>query len=300
MEKKARGHFRHLLTFAVILTCGTGLFFLYVWLYTDVLGWDLPKTALLRQENAQWTSRMENLQYRLHQSGEVLEALRLREETIYRPIFDVNAVDSRFEYWLPAPLEERIASFERQVAQQAGSIEELEMIARAAGDFASCVPAIPPITPDPKTYNMSSPFGYRVDPLNGTRKMHTGMDFACRPGNPIFATGDGVVENVTFDNRGYGISIMIDHGFGYKTRYAHLSLPSVAEGMSVRRGDQIGLSGKSGRVSGPHLHYEVYFRGQAVNPYYYMDLKMDLGEYKKLIESRQEDAQAVLGTPKLR
>lgn len=288
------------MTFAAVLACGTGLFFLYVWLYTDVLGWELPKTAMLRQENAQWTSRMENLQYRLRQSGEVLEALRLRDETIYRPIFDVNAAAPQSEDLLTATLEERIASIESRTAQQARSFEQLEQVAREAGDLASCVPAIPPITPDRKTYNMSSPFGYRADPLTGARRMHKGQDFACKPGNPVFATGDGVVENVTFDNKGYGISILIDHGFGYKTRYAHLSLPSVAEGMTVRRGDQIGLSGKSGRVSGPHLHYEIYFRGQAVNPYYYMDLDMDLAEYKKLIESRQEDAQAVLGTPKLK
>jgi len=300
MKKRTHDHLRRLLAFAAVLACGTGLFFLYVWLYTDVLGWELPRTALLLQEKEQWNSRMDNLNYRLRQDGEVLEALRLRDETIYRPIFDEPEAEALSDELLITAFPTPIAQLEHQAAQQARSLEQLEQVAREAGDLASCVPAIPPVTPDRGTYHLSSPFGYRSDPLNGTRKMHTGMDFACRPGNPVFATGDGVVESVTFDNSGYGVSVLLDHGFGYKTRYAHLSLPSVAEGMNLRRGDRIGLSGRSGRVSGPHLHYEVYFRGQAVNPAFYMDLDMDLAEYKKLIESRQEDAQAVLGTPKSR
>ena len=260
---------------------------------------------------------METLQHNLRQQEEVMEGLRLRDETIYRSIFGINSIPDAVRYsgYVPGT-EDRYPDLhgagslrrlalsldgaEKEVSVQSRSFEEIAGIAKEAGDMASCIPAIPPITPDRSTYNLSSPYGYRADPINGSRKMHNGMDFACRPGNPIYATGDGVVESLRFEITGWGNSVLIDHGFSYKTRYAHMSIINVVEGMKVRRGDCIGYSGKSGRVSGPHLHYEVYYRGSTVNPYGYMDLNMDLAEYKKLIETRQGDSRAVLGSPKKR
>ena len=277
------------LSLLLMLGCGTALFFLYVWIYTSGFGLELPGTILRRQHNAELTARVEDINHRIRQHEEVLEGLKLRDETIYRALFDLPSI----------PDERRKGgSVENEIYIQSRSFEEVADIARVSGDMVSCIPAIPPITPDPTTYNLSSPFGYRSDPINGSTRMHKGMDFACKPGNPVFATGDGIVESLTFDHRGYGLSIVIDHGFGYKTRYAHLSIISVAEGMHIRRGDHLGQTGKSGRVSGPHLHYEVYYRDRAVNPWNYMDIHMDLEEYRKLVQSRQEDSKVVLGTPK--
>jgi len=316
MKQKSK-HIVRILSLLLMTGGGAGLFFLYLWLYTGVWGRDLPRTILLKQENDRWISRIETIRHGIRQQEDILEGLKLRDETVYRSIFGISSIPDELRYsGYPAPdarrypdlqgnsLLRRTASrmdgIEKEIAVQSSSFEEIAGIARTAGNMASCIPTIPPITPDRSTYHMSSPFGYRSDPLNGIQKMHSGMDFACRPGNPIYATGDGVVESLRFEITGYGNSVLIDHGFSYKTRYAHMSIINVVEGMKVRRGDCIGYSGKSGRVSGPHLHYEVYYRGSAVNPAGYMDLDMDLDEYNKLIQTRQEDSRAVLGSPKKR
>jgi Membrane proteins related to metalloendopeptidases len=159
-----------------------------------------------------------------------------------------------------------------------------------AGSMASCIPAVPPIVPDASRYQLSSRFGYRADPFNSTQKMHTGVDLAMKVGTPVYATGDGVIEAVAFDFFGYGNCIVIDHGFGYRTMYAHLSSVSVIEGMKVKRGDMIGESGKSGRASGAHLHYEVIYRGNKVNPENYFDLSMPKDEYLAMVDQRARES----------
>ena len=135
----------------------------------------------------------------------------------------------------------------------------------------------------PGSFNLSSPFGYRSDPITGESKMHTGMDFSCDPGNPVYATGDGTVILVESDFYGYGNHIEVDHGFGYVSRYSHLADMFAYVGQKVRRGDCIALSGKSGRVTGPHLHYEILYRSDYVNPSAYMDLDVSPEDYEAMV-----------------
>ena len=116
---------------------------------------------------------------------------------------------------------------------------------------------------------------------------HAGLDFAMPPGNPVYATGDGVVEMVAFEFYGYGNCLIINHGFGYKTRYAHMKDISVVEGLKVKRGDFLGESGKSGKVTGPHLHYEVIYMGSPVNPMNYMDLDMSPKDFADMVRGRK-------------
>src|SRR5690606_17261973 len=108
-------------------------------------------------------------------------------------------------------------------------------------------------------------YGWRIDPVYKTRRMHWGMDFTAPVGTEVYSTGDGVVEELEIKSWGYGKSIVIDHGYGYKTRYAHLSAFKVKKGDKVKRGDLIGLIGNSGKSTGPHLHYEVEHNGQKIN-----------------------------------
>ena len=176
---------------------------------------------------------------------------------------------------------------------QSKSFDEVASLSRRAGEMASCIPAIPPMNPDPKKYRYTSAFGYRSDPFTGRSKRHTGVDFAMKPGNPIYATGDGVVESVKFELFGYGNQIVIDHGFGYKTRYAHMKTVGVSEGMKVKRGECIGLSGNSGRSSGPHLHYEVIYKGNHVNPYNYFDLTITPEEYATMVQDIADASERV-------
>ena len=175
---------------------------------------------------------------------------------------------------------------------QSNSFDEVESVAKKAGDMAACIPSVPPVIPDRSIYHLSSSFGYRSDPFSGQKKRHTGLDFACDIGNHVFATADGVVETVRSSSYGYGKYVIVDHGFGYKTRYAHMSEIDVKPGMKVTRGTFLGLSGNSGRSSGPHLHYEVIYKGSYVNPINYMDLGMGVFEFTQVAEKASANTPA--------
>lgn len=281
---------------------------LYIWLFTSVLGYDLPKTAFLKAERARWDARMDLMNTKLDRCEESIEALRVRDDDIYRSIFGMNEIPAGVRnagiggvdrYSFLDGLESdnrlkntalRIDRLTRKVYVQSKSFDEVAAVSKTAGDMASCIPAIPPIVPDPSRYRMSSPFGYRTDPFTGASRMHTGLDFAMKIGNPVYATGDGVVESVKFEFFGYGNSITIKHGFGYETIYAHLNSVKVIEGMKVKRGDCIGESGKSGRSSGPHLHYEVVYKGRKVNPANYLDMSMSVQEYSDMLRMRESES----------
>ena len=124
-----------------------------------------------------------------------------------------------------------------------------------------------------------------------TKKLPMLGEIAC--GNPIYATGDGIVTNVKFELFGYGNQVVIDHGFGYKTRYAHMKTIGVVEGMKVKRGECIGLSGNSGRSSGPHLHYEVIYKDRHVNPANYYDLTITPEEYATMVQNTADASQKI-------
>ncbi len=296
-SKKSR-FFRSLTLFAVSL----GMAVFYFWLYAYVLDLEPPKTALLKKKNAEWCSRVEMLNRKLDESSEALTSLQMRDDDIYRSIFGMNEIPSevrnagfggvnRYAHYddvdpngLLKKTAVRIDVLTKKTFVQSKSFDEVAQLSRRAGEMASCIPAIPPMNPDPKKYRFTSQFGYRRDPFTGRSKRHTGVDFAMKPGNPIYSTGDGVVESVKFELFGYGNQVVIDHGFGYKTRYAHLKSVGVAEGMKVKRGECIGLSGNSGRSSGPHLHYEVLYRGSHVNPANYFDLSITPEEYATMVQ----------------
>ena len=262
--------------------------FLYMWFVTSVLKVDLPKTAFLKAEHARLDARLDLLNSKMDRDQEILDGLRVRDEDVYRSIFGMNEIPAEVRNaGIGGAL--RLDRLTRQTTVQSKSFDEIASVSKTAGDMVSCIPAIPPIVPDPSKYHLSSPFGYRSDPFTTESKMHTGVDFAMDIGNPIYATGDGVVETVDFDFFGYGNCITIDHGFGYETKYAHLNSVNVTEGMKVKRGDCIAESGKSGRASGPHLHYEVIYKGNKVNPMNYLDLSMSKAEYSSMVRQREDE-----------
>ena len=284
---------------------------LYIWIYTSVLGLELPKTLILKKENAEWCSKMEVMNRQLDRYEEVLEALQMRDDDIYRSIFGMHEIPSevrnagfggvnRYEHLENADqqgiLKETVIRLDvltKKSYVQSKSFDEVALLSKRAGDMASCIPAISPVVPDRKIYRLSSSFGFRSDPFSGRTKRHSGVDFALKPGNPIYATGDGVVESVKFEFFGYGNSIVIDHGFGYKTRYAHLKSISVVEGMTVKRGECIGQSGNSGRSSGPHLHYEVIYKDRHVNPANYYDLTITPEEYSTMVQNIADSSEKI-------
>ena len=274
------------------------IFAVYVWLYLYVFDLDLPKTAILKRQNARWISRLEMMSSRLDNGEAELKFLSSRDAKVYRQVFGMDSVSLERRFPLTGSLSpeilalrpweplrrtaERLDRLTGAAAFQDSSYSEISVMQRKAGELATHIPAIPPLNTDKSTYKLSSPFGYRSDPINGSAKQHTGMDFACRPGNTIRVTGDGVVEKAEYET-GYGESVLVYHGFGYRTRYAHMSRIDVEPGQVLKRGDKIGATGASGRVTGPHLHYEVLYGKEFVNPADYMDLDMSPKEYMSLV-----------------
>jgi murein DD-endopeptidase MepM/ murein hydrolase activator NlpD len=138
----------------------------------------------------------------------------------------------------------------------------------------------------------SSGFGLRIHPYYKITKFHYGMDFTAPMGTDIYVTANGVVESVLYSKRGYGNHIIINHGFGYKSLYAHLDRSNVRVGQKVQRGDIIGFVGNTGLSLAPHLHYEVLLNGVNVDPanYYFNDLSP--AEYERMIEIASRSGQS--------
>ena len=289
-EPRYLRHLRKILTVVAVI----GLCMLYFWLFTDVFGWDLPKTARLKKENAVWQSKIALAERQMDICEVTLNGIEERDDFVYRSIFGLNVIPEEVKEAKAEPgadkLTKRLDALTKRAYVQTMALDEVYGIAINAGDMVSHIPAVPPILPKRGSYRMASPFGYRVDPVYGGTRFHAGQDFAADVGYPVYVTGDGVVEKVNYGFSGYGNEIIIDHGFGYKTRYAHLSRIDVAKGMKVLRGDQIGAIGKTGKATGPHLHYEVIYRGNAINPYSYMNLDMTTEEYIAMITRRREES----------
>ena len=299
---------------AVILVVSLALSVLYYWLWGGVLGLESPKTSILKRQNAEWSAKMEIMNRELDQCEMALKDLELRNDDIYRSIFGMNAIPqevlnagfggvNRYAYLddlssggLLQDSYIRIDMLTKKTYVQSKSYDEVELLSKRAGDMVDCTPAIIPIDPTPGSYRISSFFGTRLDPVYGGYRHHDGVDFATRTGNPIYATGDGVIESVTYQRFGYGNQVVIDHGFGYKTRYAHMSKIFAVEGQKVKRGECIGEVGNSGKSTGPHLHYEVHYRGKKVNPSNYFDREISPEEYYTMVQKRGEEAAAAQPT----
>ena len=294
---------------------GIALAFLYFWIYTTVLGLDMPKTAILKRKNAEWVGRMEILNRQLDLYDETLHGIEERDDHVYRSMFGLNEIPedvkqagfggvNRYSYLDElggSPLLKstlvRMDVMTKRTYLQTKALDEVNLISRTAGDMVSCVPAVIPIRPLKGSYHISSTFGYRRDPVYGGRRFHEGMDFAADIGTPIYVTGDGVVESVRHQFYGYGNVVVVDHGFGYKTRYAHMNSVDVGVGMRLKRGDKIGEVGKTGKSTGPHLHYEVIYKGKPVNPYHYMDTGISLEEFSAMIDRGDASASAPKKVP---
>ena len=284
----------------------------YFWIYSHVFGNDLPKTAILKKENAKWEARVDVLNRNMDKFDAALDALEIRNDNIYRSIFGMNKIPPEAlnagmggvdfgnidEYDQNSLLYRsylRLGDLSNKAYVQTKSFDEVANLSKRAGDMASCRPAIPPINPIPGTYRISSSFGYRTDPVYGGSSYHSGVDFSTKSGTPVYSTGDGVVKEVKYQFYGYGYQVVIDHGFGYATRYAHLSVINVTEGMNIKRGECIALSGNTGKSTGAHLHYEVLYRGNATNPSNFYDLSISSEEYKAMTVKKEGESQAMLG-----
>ncbi len=240
----------------------------------------------------------------------VLTELEDRDDNIYRMIFEAEpipssvrkagyggsnrylALDGHVNSDLVISTAKRIDILTSQLYVQSKSFDEIYEMAKNKSEMLSCIPAIMPVK---KTdiYRISSYYGQRTDPFYKVTKFHGGIDFSGPTGLGIYATGDGVVIRVEKNKSGYGNNILIDHGYGYMTRYAHLHSFKVKKGQKVKRGQEIGLMGNTGKSTAPHLHYEVIKNNKTVNPinFFYNDITPE--EYDKILELSQQPSQTM-------
>ena len=186
----------------------------------------------------------------------------------------------------------RIDVLRKELSIQSKSLDDILKLAKAKDKLLAAIPAIQPVRNE-NLKRMVSGFGYRTDPFTKARKMHEGMDFTAKTGTPIYATGDGVVERADNTASGFGNHIVIRHGFGYETLYAHLSRYKCRTGQRIKRGDIIGYVGSTGRSEGPHLHYEVHKNGKIVNPLNFYYGNISAVEYVAIAQLANQENQSL-------
>lgn len=187
---------------------------------------------------------------------------------------------------------ERVDQISKRLAIQSKSLDEILKLAKAKEKFLGSIPAIQPVKNE-QLKRMASGYGYRTDPFTKARKMHKGMDFTAPTGTPVFATGDGVIERADNTASGFGNHIVIRHGYGYETLYAHLSRYNKRVGQRVNRGDIIGFVGSTGRSEAPHCHYEVHKNGNAINPLNFYYGNISAVEYTAIAKLATQENQSL-------
>ncbi len=270
---------------------------------------DSPKEKALKREIEQMTLQYEIMNREMGNVEKVLDNLEQTDDNLYRTIFEAEPIASsyreggigginRYEELdgynnseLIIETAKRLDKLRKKIYIQSKSFDELIVLARQKEDMLRSIPAIQPVS-NRDLKRTASGFGLRIHPIYKIAKFHNGMDFTAPTGTDVYATGDGVVVTVKSLRRELGNHIIIDHGFGYESVYAHLDGFSVRQGQKVKRGDIIGYVGSTGLSTAPHLHYEVKVNGRNVDPalYYFNDLTPE--EYDRMIEIAMKSGQS--------
>ena len=264
-----------------------------------------PREKQLERELSEMELQYELLNNRLDQVSAVITDLQRRDDDIYRVIFEAepipgpvreagtggvnrySSLEGHSNSELMIETNRKIDKITKQLYIQSKSFDEIFNLARNKNEMLASIPAIQPIS-NKDLGRMASGFGYRIHPIYKTARMHTGVDFTAPVGTEIYVTGNGKVESIESTGRGYGNNVVIDHGYGYKTLYAHLSKIVVKRGQKLVRGDLIGYVGSTGTSTAPHLHYEVIKNGVKINPINFFFNDLSPAEYEKMLEMSQQ------------
>ena len=273
-----------------------GVVFLYLFLYF----FPSPREKQLLKEKETIQSQMEVLNSQVDQMQIVMADLQQRDDNLYRVLFGAEPIplsirqgtQRKIDYYeqiaqmtnsqLTADLALKVDMLEKELYVQAKSYDEILELTKTKEIRMENIPSIQPVM-NKDLKRVASGYGMRIDPVYHVRRFHQGMDFTAPTGTEVFATGNAKVEFAGW-KQGYGNTVILDHGYGYKTLYAHLYKILVRKGQRVRRSDVIALVGNTGKSTGPHLHYEVRLNGRAVDPrnYYFYDLSPE--EYDQMIQ----------------
>ena len=262
-----------------------------------------PKELILKNEVKELEFYYDNLSAEVEKLQSQLSNMEYRDDNIYRVVLGAEPIDKsireagvggldRYEEIknrniihedIIVKLSESVDNLRRKIYIESKSQDDVVNLAESKEMLFAAIPAIQPVA-NKQLMALASGFGLRIHPIYKVKKMHTGIDFAAAIGTPIYATADGTVDNLHVSFSGYGKMLEIDHGFGYRTRYAHMHGFAVRQGQKVKRGDLIGYVGDTGLSTAPHLHYEVFVNGIHANPVHYFFNDLNPAEYEKIIE----------------
>ncbi len=268
---------------------------------------DSPKERVLKRENDQYKYQLKILNQKVVQLNKSIINLQERDKNIYRAIFEAEPME--IEQLSDAKLSDKyrdleglnnaaeIINLQKKIDEltylvdiQGKSFDELSELAKNKTEFLASIPAIQPISNKDLT-RMASGYGYRIHPIFKTHKFHSGMDFTAPKGTPIYATGNGTIRTAE-NGSGYGNHVVIYHGFGYSSLYAHMSKMSVQTGKKVKRGELIGYVGSTGTSTAPHVHYEVIKGDRKINPINYFFNDLTESEYQAIRELAAREGQS--------
>ncbi|RPG58463.1 MAG: M23 family metallopeptidase [Flavobacteriales bacterium TMED191] len=272
---------------------------------------DSPKEKKLKREISNLELQYKSMQKQLNNAELVLDNIQQRDDNIYRMIFGIEPIDSsirkagfggtnrykQFEGYnysdLVIETKKSIDKLKKQIFIQSKSFDEVIDLAKNKAKMLASIPAIQPVSNE-NLKRMASGYGLRIDPIYKTKKFHYGMDFSAPIGTPIYATGDGTIEKIkrSRSKKDYGNYILINHGYDYQSFYAHLDKVLVSKGQKVKRGDLIGHVGNTGKSTAPHLHYEIRYKKQKINPvnFYHSDLSPE--EYEQMLNIASQENQS--------
>ncbi|MBK6362101.1 MAG: M23 family metallopeptidase [Saprospiraceae bacterium] len=299
--KRSIGFLSAVVTTAVIL-------FVFAYKY-----YPTPKEQILSKENEQIKFHLATVHNKVDILSKQLEQLHEKDSDVHRMIFGIKPMDE--DYWnggigghnkyayldnlensgevLKSTLQ-KVDQLKLKMELQKLSFDSLYNIALSKEKKLASIPSIKPVKEDDlkKGVKFLSGFGMRIHPIHKIRRFHKGMDFTAPKGTDIQATGAGRVVSINKTGSGYGKHVLIDHGYGYKTLYAHMHTITVKEGEKVKKGQKIGLVGSTGASTAPHLHYEVWINGNAINPIDYVLDGLSPKEYRELVKKATQDNQS--------
>jgi murein DD-endopeptidase MepM/ murein hydrolase activator NlpD len=289
-------------------TASIVIFIIYYIIFSNIF--DSPKEKSLIRKNREMERSYITMEKKLTEIEKVLDDIQNRDDNIYRVIFEADPIPksvreagfggyNRYEdiekatnSKLAVETAKKLDIISKRLYIQSKSYDEVIEKALNKEEMLACLPAIQPVA-NKNLERTSSGFGVRIHPLYKIPQFHSGQDFAAPIGTEIFATANGVVERVENSNWGYGKCVVIDHGFGYKTLYGHMSAFKVTIGQKVKRGTLIGNVGSTGFSTGPHIHYEVIKSGQKVNPVNYFFNDLSPAQFDEIIKLSNNPVQAL-------
>lgn len=268
-----------------------------------------PKEKMLKRDLKRIESEYKALDNRIDVSLDILSDMADRDDNIYRVIFEAEPISqevrdaaiggsNRYAYLdnvnygeVVKQTKYSLDNLERKLAIQSKSYDKIKSLLEEKEKMLASIPAIQPLSKSSDHY-LSSGFGRRYHPIYKTRRMHPGLDFSAAIGVDVYSTGNGIIDKVQKKRSGYGSHIIVDHGFGYKTLYAHLSAIDVKKGQRVERGEVIGKVGNTGTSTAPHLHYEVIKNDSKINPIHFFFNDLTPEEYEEIIDKAEQSNQS--------